>query len=346
MQKLRIAGTVLSFALTVVSCNRDGEVIYTPSKGSYDRGVLVINEGNFNTPTAEVSFIDDDFSKIENGLYEKVNKQKLGDVLNGVAFRGDDIYMVVNNSNKVVVANRYTLEKTAEITEGVHQPRHATFSGKYLYVTGTDFFNAHKNGVSIYDETNKFVKKISFQEQCEFIASAGNNVFVQNASFGSGNKLTIISNETNEVISTLEVPQGNIQKTISHNDNVYVMASSNKDESSYIYQYNAGGILTKTITLKGILGAKNLVVDRDKFYFTAKTGVYTMGLEGKTTPQQPFFIAEEVKNTLYGFNVIDGFVYISDTNYTDPSNVYIYTSNGKLIKEFKANFNVNAFYKN
>lgn len=348
MNNLRNVGVALSLALAIVSCNRDEETITEASNVGYDKGILVFNEGNYGTPNAEVSFIVNDFSKIENGLYENVNKEKLGDVLNGVAFKGDNMYMVMNNSNKLTVANRYTLKKVAEITEGIHQPRYVTFSGKYLYVTSTDFFNPSKNGVSIYDETYKFIKKIPFKEHCDRIVSVGNSVFVQNASFGSGNHMTIISNETNEIQSTLEVPKGNIQKTITHNNSVYVMTSSDKDENSYIYQYSPDGTLTRTIELKDIVNAKNLVIDQDKIYFTAGAGVYTMGLKGKNMPTKPFInVKDYIWSLFYGFNVIDGFVYISDAKgYTELSEITVYTNTGKLVKTFKAGIGTNAFYKN
>lgn len=183
---------------------------------------------------------------------------------------------------------------------------------------------------------------------CGRILTVKNNIFVQNASFGLGSSLTLISTGNNEVKNTIKIPKGHIDKTISYNDYVYVIAGSAEDVDSYIYQYNVDGTLVKTITLTGISKAKNLDIDKGRFYFTSGTGVYTMALDGKTIPKHPFInVTNNSWSTFYGFNVIDGFVYVSDAKgFTESSEISVYTTTGKLVKIFKGGMGVNAFYKN
>ena len=192
------------------------------------------------------------------------------------------------------------------------------------------------------------IKKIPSSDTVERIVTAGTNVFVQNAGFGTGNKLTIISSSSNNVTGTITIPNGAINKTISYNDEVYVIAGKATEPDSHIYKYNSSGSLSNTITLTGIKNANNIEIDNGYIYFTVGTGVYSMELSSNTAPSSPIFsVAENGYSTLYGFNVIDGLIYISDAKgFTQASEVSIYTPSGIRIKTFSSGRGTNAFYKN
>ena len=96
-----------AFALTLlfnISCRTEDDPIVEPEpKGAYENGILMSNEGNFGTPTATVSFISNDLNTVENNIYSTNNgNAALGDVLQTIGFQGDNAYMVLNNSNKIV----------------------------------------------------------------------------------------------------------------------------------------------------------------------------------------------------------------------------------------------------
>lgn len=343
MKQFRIISSVLALALAVVSCNRTTGVDVVEPNGVYNGGVLVSNEGNYGRPNADISYIDYTLSKIDNNIYNGVNEENLGDVFQNVGFKGDNAYFVMNNSNKVVVADRYTFKKKAEITQEIKQPRYITFVDNHAYVT-----NSTGGYVSVYNTTNNsFVKKIDINKTTERIVTAGENVFVQNASYGSGNELTVISSRTNEVTSTIQVPNGSIDRTIAYRNNVYVIAGD--DTKSYIYQYDANGELLKTINLNGLANAKNLDIYNDTFYFTSGISAYAMPFNATAVPQTPLFNIEDkgIYFNFYGFNVLGGFIFVSDPNgFTENSKVSIYTLNGRLVRSFTAGMGTNGFYMN
>lgn len=343
MKKTKIFAMTLAMVLAVTAC-KDDDNFANPQTTvlPYQNGVLLANEGNFGTPNAEVSFIDGNLNNIQNNLYNTTNNEDLGDVLQNIGFSGDDAFLVVNNSNKVVVTNRYTLERKAEITEGINQPRYVTFAGDYAYVT-----NSSPKTVSVYNKnTYGYVESIEINSTVERIVTCDSIVFVQNASFGTGNGLTMISTNTNQVKGSIDIPATAINKTISYDNKVYVLAKENND--SYIYTLNSLGEITNTIALIGISNAQNLDIDQNTFYFTSSTGVYAMPLSATTAPTTPVFNVEDAGwATLYGFNVIDGKIYVSDANgFTAGSKIYVYNTSGELLKEFTATRGVNAFYKN
>lgn len=331
-----------SVLLVVASCNNDDE-IYDNQETSYS-GILVANEGNFGTPSGEVSFIPSDISTIENDIYKKVNNTALGDVVNNIGFSGDQAYIIANNSNKIEVVNRFRFSKTATITDNVKQPRFITFANNSFYVTNSTYLGDQY--VSIYNSANNsFVKKITFTDTVERIVSAGNKVFVQHASYGFGNKISVI-NSTNVVEKTITLPHGNITKTVAANNFVYTMAPDGTD--TYLYQISAAGDITKETKFAGIANGENLSVDNNKVVFNSKGNVYVTDLTSTATPAPAFTIAPFADySTIYALEIIDNKIFISDAkDYQEASKVSIYSLTGALQKSFTAGIIAGGFYKN
>lgn len=337
-----------AFAATLLfttSCRNDDPIVDVQPKGAYENGIIMSNEGNFGSPTATVSFISNDLATVENNVYSANNGgAALGDVLQNVGLNGDNAYLILNNSNKIEVVNRYTFKKVATVSDQVSQPRYIAFANNNYYVTNS---SGSSKFVNVYSSaTNAFVKKIPLTSGGERIVEASGRIVVQNASFGSGKKLTFIDPVSNIVESEVLVPNGNIQKTISNGGNVYTIASTSTD--SYIYKLSSTGTITSTINLTGIADAKNLEIDGSKIYFTSGSKIYTMDVSSTTVQTTPIItLADNSWSALYGFGVIDGKIYISNANgFTEDSTVEIYSTSGTLVKTVTTGRGTNGFYKN
>ncbi len=148
------------FAATLLfttSCRTDDPIDDPQPKGAYENGIFLSNEGNFGSPTATVSFISNDLS-IENKIYSANNGGAvLGDVLQNIGVNGDNAYLILNNSNKIEIVNRYTFKKIATVSDQVSQPRYIAFAGNNYYVTNS---SGSSKFVNVYNSTtNTFVKK-------------------------------------------------------------------------------------------------------------------------------------------------------------------------------------------
>ncbi|WP_419870211.1 DUF5074 domain-containing protein [Chryseobacterium sp. CT-SW4] len=338
----------LFFALTLVfnvSCSNDDDDNNLAI--TYENGFFIANEGNFGTPNAEVTFISKDLNVKQDNIFSgNNNNASLGDVLQTITFNGDNAYLLLNNSNKIQVVNRYTFKKTGEITDQVNQPRYMAVANNYLYVTN-DQYGGDKY-VSIYKVSDlSFVKKIAFTAAVEKVVEAGGDIFVQNASYGYGNTITHINTANNEIQSVTTLPDGNINSTISSNSMVYTIASGATD--SYIYQISSTGNITKTTTLTGISNATNLQLANGKFYFSSDNKVYSMDVNATTVPSSPLFTAVDggPYYTLHGFSVIDDKIFTSDVKgFTEDSEITVYSTTGSKIKTFTAGKGSNGFFVN
>ena len=99
------AVSVLFFA----SCAKEEKPTEVPL-GAYDKGVLILNQGNFGSPNTSISYLSNDQSLFQNNIFELVNPTKvLGDTGQDIGFNGDLAYVVLNVSNKIEIVNRYTI---------------------------------------------------------------------------------------------------------------------------------------------------------------------------------------------------------------------------------------------
>ncbi|MPT35487.1 MAG: hypothetical protein E2604_10455, partial [Flavobacterium sp.] len=137
----KLLGLGLLTAVFFASCT-DEEIVYKEApaavaKGAYERGVLVVNEGNFGSPNAEVSYISSEFPTLfQNNIFNTVNPTKvLGNTAQSIGFNGDLAYIVLNGSNKIEVVNRYTFVSVATIQTGLQNPRYIAFANGKGYVT-------------------------------------------------------------------------------------------------------------------------------------------------------------------------------------------------------------------
>ncbi|HCN50642.1 MAG TPA: hypothetical protein DIT10_16395 [Chryseobacterium sp.] len=331
--------------LGVVSCSTDSKI--EENGVFYGNGFLIANEGKYGTPSAEVTFVTPDLSLQQDNIFSLNNNAKLGDVLQMISVYGDKVYLLLNNSNKIQIVNRADFKASGEITAQLNSPRYMAFANNNIYVTN-DKYQGDKF-VSIYKASDRsFVKKITFTDPVERIVEAQNNIFVQNASFGFGNKITMINTSTNDIQSTITLPNVNIAKIIANNQNVYAIAAGTAD--SYIYQISSTGNITKTITLTGIANAQNLEISGGKYYFTSGKNVYKMDMTATATPTSPLFtVANGVDeySPLYGFSVINDMIFTSDSNgFAKASSIVVYNTSGSIIKKISAGIGSNGVYWN
>lgn len=229
------------------SCSNDDEEIQEPM-GDYANGILVSNEGPFSNGTGTVTFISEDLSVVNNGIYKMTNDEDLGNVVQSIGFTENEAFIVANVSNKINVVNRYTFEKIASITDGLNNPRYFIEANGKGYVT---------NWGDTADETDDFVAIINLQNYTvegtisvilgpEAILAKDNTVYVAHqGAWGQNNKVSVINTSSNELIKTLTVGDVPNSMQLDASGNLWVLASG---KPAYTGDETAG-VLTKINTV-------------------------------------------------------------------------------------------------
>lgn len=199
-------------AIFSFSCEDDDSPIVTISPpaevGPYETGFFVTNEGPFNGGFGAISHITEDLTTVENDIYQSVNADNLGNIVQSMAFSDDNAYVITNVSSRITVVNKGTFTEIARITDGLENPRNMVILDNTGYVTNWgDPSDATDDFIAVVDiVTNTVSSMISVGEGPEEIMLLGDTVYVAHqGGFGVNNIVSVISTATNEVTTTIDV---------------------------------------------------------------------------------------------------------------------------------------------
>lgn len=343
MKKWILSALLLSGVL--VSCHVDEPVPENEVPGKR-KGVFIANEGNFMYGNASLSFYEPASKKVFNQLYYTRNNVPLGDVAQFLAMRGDQIFIVVNNSGKIVVADQYTLEHKGVI-KGLSSPRAIHFvNDKKAYVSDM------KSGVItvINPGTLQVISTISTNggkgnapgKATENFVQVGTQVFV--SCWVSGNQLLVIDSARDVVTDSIDVPFQPNKMVVDRNGKIWLQTDgeysvSNPDPEKpalvkidpatkkveKIWHLEASGAFITDIRLNP---------SRDSIYFLAG-GLYKMSVTSNQLPHEVFLPAEGRYYYSLGVDPVSGEIYLADPlDYSQNGVIYRYSPSGILLDSF------------
>ncbi len=206
----------VSVFVFLLSCTKENDAPGTFLEGS---GVFIINEGNFMGGNGSLSFYSYDSAKIYNEIFLNVNGRPLGDVPNSMAISGERIYIVVNNSGKIEVVEKNTLESVKTIT-GLNSPRHISIiSNSKAYVS-----SMYSDSVAVIDlSDNKISGYINIRHTSEAIAVLRNRAYIAN--WIGGREVMVINTDNDKVIDSIEVAVEPESMVIDKNKTLWVLCN-------------------------------------------------------------------------------------------------------------------------
>ncbi|MBB6611411.1 hypothetical protein H7F15_10225 [Pontibacter sp. Tf4] len=360
-----MAALLFTSTLAFTSCDETDdvspEIHDSKVRGPYDqKGVFILNEGNFGTPNGSVSFLSDSAGhQVKNNIFSAANeKRPLGDVVQSMTLHDTLAYIVANNSNKIEVVNAFTF-KTVAVVEGLQQPRYfAALDGNKGYVT--EWVSYGSNGrVSVIDlKTNAVLKTITVGVMPEQLLIVNGKLYVANS---GGNTISIINTTTDAVERTIQTSDGPGELVQGKDQHIWVLSAGKvvyKDDWSGIdYTKTTPGSLSKLNTATAAIEAtftfpgnqsipKNLTINGtgDKLYFnyenkTFEQLVTATGLSSTIIINRGFYGMEADPET--------GNIFGSDENgFSGDGTVFIYSPAGQKLNEFKTGIAPNGFVFN
>jgi hypothetical protein len=306
MNKTRIF-TLLLLTATLLSSCTEPEAIIEP-KGDYENGFFVLNEGNFNSGNASLTFISDDYQTIEQEVFKGVNGLGLGDVAQSVFTHEDKAYIIVNNSNKIEVVNRYTMKKITTITGSeINNPRYMVAYNNKAYVSnwGVGEDPDDDSLVVIDLTTDTILSTIDVGFVPNHMVVVDDKLYVEIQGWWSvtiENKVDVIDLTNDTLIKTIEV--GSFPNSIlEYNNRVYVLSNENITEIN-----TSSDTVTKTVNFPDAVYPSNLVNKDDNLYYVLNMNVYKWNTADPKLPTKPEI---EVEKSIYGLTLNDGLLYVN-----------------------------------
>lgn len=311
-------------------------------KGKYADGFFVTNEGQFPNP-GSVSFIASPLDSVEQNIFETVNDEDPGPVIQSMFFNQDSLGFVVSNgANRISIVNRYTFEGKGEIDADLEMPRYGVVIDENAYVTNQAGDGAYVAVIDIEDQSVE--EKIDVPDAEYIFKSPEGQIYVQSASFDSGNQISVIDPDSKTVERTLKT-EDELNSIAVSDDGVYAL-TPHKIET---FDFDGDDTADAEIELDYENPAQNLVVDNHEIYYTVGNKVYTMDLDAKSAPEEALFEYESDSSfgMFYGFDVHDGKIYIADGgDFESDSFIEVHDTNGDLIKKLDVGIGPNGFYFN
>jgi hypothetical protein len=130
-------------------------------QGRYSSGIFVVNEGIYGQTSGSISYYNPDSGTLAQDIFRLANGRDLGNVVQSLYFHDEKAYIVVNNSNKIEVANAADFIEIAQIN-GLEQPRYfLPISAERALVTqwGNDLLSGSLALIDL--RTNSVIQKIT-----------------------------------------------------------------------------------------------------------------------------------------------------------------------------------------
>lgn len=300
--------TLAAITLLFTSCSSDDDNQPAPIPADYEKGILITNEGSFNNGSGTISYISDDFATVAHKIYHKVNGSDLGNVVQSMGFTDNDAYVVVSNSQKIMIADRYTFEKKDSIVTGLQNPRYFASNDQAKgYVTDWgDPFDDTDDYVAVIDlSTNAITSMISVPFGPEKILNHAGKLYVAHqGGYGHNNLISVISGNTVESTITVGDTPNSMVIVGSH---LYVMGggkpdySGNETPGTIAKVDLASNQVVATYTFNNITDhPSGLTADAEQLYYSLNGKVYNLNTNSINLPGAPiidgFFYAMEARN--------------------------------------------------
>jgi len=318
MKKSNLLFYFAFLGIFISSCSDDdGDGDSQEPKGDYENGYFVTNEGPFQNGTGTITFVEDGGAVSQN-VYKTVNGEDLGNIVNSMHIADDKGYIVVNNSGKVVVVNRYTMVKEAVIDgDNINNPRHfVSANGKGYVSNWGDPFNSEDDFIAVIDLSNNSVlTTIAVGEGPEKMILDSGNLFVcLQGGYSQNNKIVVINTDDNSIQENLEV--GDVPNSILIDDNsdIWVLcegkpAYTGDETNGSLFKIEAGSNALSSLEFTTIQHPTLLNNEGDNLYYNLDGKVFSFTIGESELPADA---VAGLDGFHYSMNIDSGELYATD----------------------------------
>lgn len=250
-------------------------------------GVFIINEGNFMAGNGTLSFYSYSTGKIYNDIFSRANGRPLGDVANSMVISGNRGYLVVNNSGKIEVVDKNTMQALKTIDSLVSPRNILLINNKKAYVS-----SLYSNSLTIIDlQINAVTGFIKIRRSSEGMVLLGDKAYV--SSWYSGKDIMILNTITDKVIDSIEVAPEPESMVLDKNKKLWVICSGGYTRQNFaeliVINTTTDEIEKRFVFPSKLVSPSGLQINRtrDTVYYV-ENGLWRMSIQSSGLPEKPF----------------------------------------------------------
>ena len=291
--------------------------------------IFVANEGNFGAGNGSVTMKDD------NGKINTIDN--IGDVVQSVEVYKNKLFVIVNNSHKIMI---YNINETGVDLPGIEiptensSPREMTIINDKVYFTNWNSQDVKVLNLSTY----AIESSIPIEGLPEDIITDGVNLWVSIPYLGlydtnDGTQVVRISLETEQIVETYDVGRGPESLTL-FNDEVYVARtyySSDWTETTFGVS-KIGEVITEVVYGLGAPCGGSIMLYDNKVYRSYGGGIAP--IDDNLEIQSLDRIGSFDQSQVYHVEIINGFIYFTLTDYSSMNILIKVDINGNELTSY------------
>jgi hypothetical protein len=320
------------------SCTKDRET-------STASEILVLNEGFFNSANSSISSYDPESKMVTQNVYKNANNgAPIGDILQSAKLVQDELYLVVNNSHKIIVVNPTTLvmKRTLILPENASPRYIEQGSGDELLVT--DIFDTKVSRINKI--TGQVLGSVELGVNTEELVRVGTKVYVANPGpyTSPANTISVIET-TNYSFTKIETSAVNFVSVKADNAGlIWALATGNYDDKTgkLIVIDSDNNSILKTIDIGGSPTDLALNTAKNEAYILNSSGIQVVDLKSFVIKN-----ASLIEGNFYAINVDDKEqkLYVTDPkDYTSNGLLKVFSITGDLLHEVTVGVNPGFVY--
>ena len=345
---------LLAFLLITIGCNKseDEEPTEIPTGESL---ILVGNEGGFGAVNASLTVIAQNESTVSQNIYADANDDAiLGDVLNSMGEFGNELFLVINNSEKIEVINSSDFTRSKTIFIDGSSPRYISFvSAGLAYVS--DLFDT---GLHVVNPTSgSYDSFLNLSNSVEHMLVIDNELWGGESldqEFNPGDEIIIVNTNSNQETENIQLTAGVNKLVRDVNGKVWVLCSGNGNSTpivpAFLYRINpTTKEIEASVELPELTGYSPVGIassaDGQSIYYVMQGDVYRMEISASALPVEPFI--EPGLTTLYSLHCDPntGQIALTDAkDYTQNGSLHVYNSNGVETGSYETSIVPNAVH--
>jgi YVTN family beta-propeller protein len=338
MKKNKLLFSTLVIISFLFSCSKDNTPAPPPVPPKVTTGVFVLNQGSYGANNTMLTYYDFASSTQTTDFFKNVNGFGLGDTGSDFIIYGGKMYIVMNVSGYVAVANGITAKfidtisfKNAGVNRG---PENIVAAGGNVFVSSTDGTVAVIDTASL--TITKYIKVGSNPAQ---MVVAGDNLYVSNTGgfsatqdYDSTVSIIPLNSLTESGKIVVGINPGSI--TTDNIGNIYVVCTGNYGAvapSLVKVNINTNAVSKKVDSAFGFIKYYNSsLITTGGYLGAANVGIYSPDNLGAVRPS---FITDgtSIVNP-YGLDIdpATGDVYVGDAkDYVSSGEVFCFDKTGK-----------------
>jgi YVTN family beta-propeller protein len=340
MKKTKILSLLTCILIGFSACSDDPAVTPTNTSNlSFDKGIYLINEGNFGVGNASIDFYLKDSNKVYKNVFQSVNNRPLGDVAQSMTIVGTKGFIVMNGSGKVEIIDVNTVLSLGTIT-GLSAPRYIVARNSSIAYL-SDWIS---NTVKIIDATNNSITNaIGVGTGPEGMTISGEKLFVTNSGgYALDSTISVIDMNSNTVVQTIVVGDAPVAAATDVNGKVWVLCEGDygdfmdmtDDTKPKLVRINPNNFSIEFEVEIGNVGdhPDKMKINKDKntlFYlgsYDFNSGLFKYNINDLSPANTPL-----ISGYFYGFGydkILDQLYLADPIDFVQNGYMYKYQSNG------------------